>query len=75
MVEISRAAPTPDQPAEDLDLFRRAIEKAGKLSLPSRTVSPRGVAATQARLHHHAARPDISQPQSVLIGNWFWNIG
>ena len=73
MVDLSRVAHTLDKPSEDLALFRRAIDKAGKLSLPNRDAVPRGVLAAKARFSrplHAEADPNTT----VMIGNWFWNI-
>jgi len=74
MVDLSSVSHTPDKPAEDLALFRRAIDKAGKLSLPNRDTVPRGILAAQARFYR-PPRAEADPNTTVMIGNWFWNIG
>lgn len=74
MIDVSSVASNPDKPTEDLALFRRAIDKAGKLSLPNRDTIPRGILAARARFNR-GSRAEADQNTTVLIGNWFWNIG
>lgn len=74
MVERSSVASSCEKPAEELVLFKKAIEKTGTLSLPNRTTLPRGLVAARAKL-----QPSVFQVSAAnstpVIGNWFWSIG